>query len=115
MSFCNTPNESFSKKLEQKGVKSKIYKNESILATINLISGLEYLIGMRFHANLVASKAKVKVLGINYDIKVLNLANNVGFPIIGFEENEISDEIEQLLNLNPTNYKIPKFEFPNIT
>ena len=70
---------------------------------------------MRFHANLVASKAKVKDLGINYDIKVLNLANTVGFPIIGLEENEISDEFEQLLNLDTQNYKIPQFEFPNIT
>ena len=86
--------ESFSKKLEQRGVKSKIYKNESILDTINLISGLEYLIGMRFHANLIAAKAGVKVLGINYDIKVLNLAKHIGFPHIGLNEKSFCNEYQ---------------------
>ena len=106
--------EKFEKILNEKEIKTKIYKNLSINDAIKTLSGLEYLIGMRFHANLVASKAKVKVLGINYDIKVLNLANTVGFPIIGLEENEIGDEFEQLLNLDTQNYKIPNFEFPNI-
>lgn len=107
--------EKFEKILIKKEIKTKIHKNLSINDAIKTLSELEYLIGMRFHANLVASKAKVKVLGINYDIKVLNLANTVGFPIIGLEENEIGDEFEQLLNLDTQNYKIPQFEFPNIT
>ena len=107
--------EKFEKILNHKEIKTKIYKNLSINEATEILSNLEYLIGMRFHANLVASKSKVKVLGINYDIKVLNLANSVGFPIIGLEENEINDEFEQLLNLDTQNYKIPVFEFPNIT
>lgn len=106
--------EKFEKILNQKDIKTKIYKKLSINEATEILSNLEYLIGMRFHANLIASKAKVKVLGINYDIKVLNLANSVGFPIIGLEENEINDEFEQLLNLDTTNYKIPTFKFPNI-
>ena len=103
--------ESFSKKLEQKGVKSKIYKNESILDTINLISGLEYLIGMRFHANLIAAKAGVKVLGINYDVKVENLAKMVGFPILELDKFKNIDEI---FETNTSKYNIPEFIFPKI-
>ena len=82
--------------------------------TIQELSSLEYLIGMRFHANLVAAKAGVKVLGINYDIKVLNLAKYVGFPIIGLDENKFEQEFEKLINLDSSNYKIPVFEFPEI-
>ncbi len=107
--------EKFEKILNKKEIKTKIYKNLSINDAIKTLSELEYLVGMRFHANLVASKAKVKVLGINYDIKVLNLANTVDFPIIGLEENYLGDEFEQLLNLDTQNYKIPNFDFPNIT
>ena len=103
--------ESFSKKLEQRGVKSKIYKNESILDTINLISGLEYLIGMRFHANLIAAKAGVKVLGINYDVKVENLAKMVGFPILELDNFKNIDEI---FEINTSKYNIPEFFFPEI-
>lgn len=103
--------ESFSKKLEQRGVKSKIYKNESILDTINLISGLEYLIGMRFHANLIAAKAGVKVLGINYDVKVENLAKTVGFPILELDNFKNIDEI---FETNTSKYNIPEFIFPEI-
>ena len=69
---------------------------------------------MRFHANLVAAKAGVKVLGINYDIKVLNLAKYVGFPIIGLDENKFEQEFEKLINLDSSNYKIPVFDFPEI-
>lgn len=103
--------ESFSKKLEQRGVKSKIYKNESILDTINLISDLEYLIGMRFHANLIAAKAGVKVLGINYDVKVENLAKMVGFPILELDNFKNIDEI---FEINTSKYNIPEFFFPEI-
>ena len=103
--------ESFSKKLEQRGVKSKIYKNEPILDTINLISGLEYLIGMRFHANLIAAKAGVKVLGINYDVKVENLAKMVGFPILELDKFKNIDEI---FETNTSKYNIPEFIFPKI-
>lgn len=106
--------ESFSKKLEQRGVKSKIYKNESILDTINLISGLEYLIGMRFHANLIAAKAGVKVLGINYDVKVENLAKMVGFPLVEMNTNIDQENFNKIFNINTSNYKIPDFIFPEI-
>ena len=69
---------------------------------------------MRFHANLIATKAKVKVLGINYDIKVLNLATHIGFPIIGLNEKSFDKEFEDFIQLDTTKYNIPNFEFPEI-
>lgn len=106
--------EQFAKILSSKGIKTKIYKNLSVEDGIKELSTLEYLIGMRFHADLVAAKAGVKVLGINYDIKVLNLAKNVGFPIIGLNEASLQDEFNELMNLEVNNYKIPEFKFPEI-
>ena len=105
--------EKFSKILKERNLQYKIYKNLSINEAIDTISNLEYLVGMRFHANLVAAKAGAKILGINYDVKVLNLANSVGFPVVDLDT-EITDEFEQLLNLDTNKYKIPSFEFPNI-
>lgn len=106
--------EKFSTILKSKNINSEIYKNLSIEEAIDKISNLEYLVGMRFHADLVAAKAGVKVLGINYDIKVLNLAKNIGFPLIGLDENSFQKEFDDLINLDVNNYKIPTFEFPEI-
>ena len=69
---------------------------------------------MRFHSSLVAAKAGVKILGINYDIKVLNLAQHIGFPIIGLEEDSFKKEFKDLINLDTSNYNIPEFKFPNL-
>ena len=104
----------FQKILEEKNIKSHIYKELSVEDAINELSNLEYLIGMRFHANLVAAKAGVKILGINYDVKVLNLSKHIGFPIIGLEEDNFDTEFEELLNLDTSKYNIPTFEFPEI-
>lgn len=104
----------FSKLLESKSIPSKIYYGMDVENAIEEISKLEYLVGMRFHAALVAAKAGVKVLGINYDIKVLNLAKHVGFPIIGLDQKDFSSEFDELLNLDTSKYNIPIFEFPMI-
>lgn len=106
--------EKFSTILKSKNINSEIYKKLSIEEAIDKISKLEYLVGMRFHADLVAAKAGVKVLGINYDIKVLNLAKSIGFPIIGLSEDSFKKEFDDLINLDVNNYKIPEFEFPYI-
>ncbi len=106
--------EKFSGMLSLKGIKTEIYKNLSVEDGIKELSTLEYLIGMRFHADLVATKAGVKVLGINYDIKVLNLAKNIGFPIIGLSEESFQNEFDELMSLDVNNYKIPEFKFPEL-
>lgn len=104
----------FAKILEEKGIKPEIYKNLTVEKAIEEISQLEYLIGMRFHSTLVAAKSKVKVLGINYDIKVLNLARHVGFPIIGLNETNFDREFDELIKLDVNQYNIPQFNFPNL-
>lgn len=105
--------ETFSHILDSKGIQSEILKGLSVTDAIEEISNLEYLISMRFHSCLVGAKAGVKVLGINYDIKVQNLAKTIGFPIINFDKN-ISNRFEKLLEINPNEYSIPDFEFPNL-
>lgn len=106
--------EKFSTMLKNNGIESKIYKNLTVEKAIEELSKLEYLIGMRFHSNLVAVKAGVKVLGINYDIKVLNLAKHVGFPIIGLNQDSYNNEFVELTQLDPQNYNIPEFIFPKL-
>lgn len=106
--------EKFAKMLKENEIDSEIYRNLTVEKTIEEISKLEYLIGMRFHANLVAAKAGVKVLGINYDIKVLNLAKYVGFPLIGLNQDSFDNEFEELIYLDITTYQIPEFEFPSL-
>lgn len=65
------------------------------------ISTLEYMIGMRFHALLIAIKAGVKTCAINYDIKVEKLAQSAQIPIISMNAEENFEEIYQKLeNLN---------------
>ncbi len=60
-------------------------------------SQLEYLIGMRFHAVLVALKAGVKVLPISYDKKVTELAKEIDIPYITLDDYDLlSDRVEQL-------------------
>lgn len=103
--------ENFSRKLEKRGINSRIYRNDSILETVETISNLEYLIGMRFHANLVAVKSGVKVLGINYDVKVENLANSVSFPLIEIENQVNSENFKKVIKTDTASYKIPDFDF----
>ncbi|MBQ7763835.1 polysaccharide pyruvyl transferase CsaB [bacterium] len=106
--------ENFAKKLEKRNLKSEVYKNLTVEKATEELSKLEYLISMRFHSSLVAAKAGVKILGINYDIKVLNLAQHIGFPIIGLEEDSFKKEFKDLINLDTSNYNIPEFKFPNL-
>lgn len=105
--------EQFKELLKDKGVDSEICKNLSVNECIKEISSLEYLIGMRFHANLIGAKAGVKILGINYDIKVETLAQTIGFPVIELDSNNLEKEFKNLLKLDTKEYKIPEFIFPN--
>ena len=105
--------ETFCHILDSKGIQAKIIKGLSVNEAIEEISKLKYLVSMRFHSCLVGAKAGVKVLGINYDIKVQNLAKSVGFPIINLDKN-VSNRFEKLLSTNPQNYNVPSFEFPNL-
>ena len=104
----------FKAMLEKHNVESEILKSLNINQTIEVISNLEYLVAMRFHACLVGAKAGVKVLGINYDVKVETLAMTINFPHINLE-NEINNEkFIELMNLDTNNYQIPTFNFESI-
>ena len=109
-----TPIHKFAEMLEYRNIKSEIYNNLDINETIVELSKLEFLIGMRFHACLVSAKAKVKTLGINYDIKVQNLAKSVGFPSIKLNEKTLTNHFEKLINLDVNSYKIPEIKFPEL-
>lgn len=106
--------EHFASILTGKGIITRIQMNMSVAEAIHEISKLEYLIGMRFHANLIAVKAGVKVLGINYDIKVKTLSKNIGFPLINMFGCEVKGGIEKLQSMSTYGYNIPKFTFPNL-
>lgn len=88
-------------------IEGKILKNLTVQEAIEELSSLEYLIGMRFHACLIAAKAGVKVLGINYDVKVETLAKNVGFPLLELSGENLKNGFNNLMSAG--NYTIPEF------
>lgn len=68
---------------------------------IDRISSLDYLVGMRFHALLVALKAGVKCTAISYDIKVEKLANKAKIPIL--QMNDYSNQKKALTEMKALN------------
>lgn len=89
--------ENFKRILYKKGLENiEILKDLSINDVFEKISDLEYLIAMRFHANVVGIKSGVKTLAINYDIKVKKLAEEYNIPLIELYQNDFSKEFEKL-------------------
>ena len=74
-------------------IKSELSDSEIIEG----ISNSKYLIGMRFHALIIGLISKVKILGINYDLKVKRLADEFGFPVIDLKK-DFNNEFEMLKN-----------------
>lgn len=82
-SIDNKPCIKFIEYLKENGIQDvELKSNMSINQIIELISGLEYLIAMRFHANVIGIKSGVKTTAINYDPKVEKLAQEYNLPII---------------------------------
>lgn len=71
---------------------TEIISNLNRKDMIDRISDLEYMIAMRFHALIIALKAGVKSMGINYDIKVEKLAQEASIPLISMDG---SDDYEK--------------------
>ena len=91
--------ERFGRMLNKKGLENtEILKNLSIRDVFEKVSDLEYMIGMRFHANVVAIKCGVKTLAINYDIKVKKLAEEYHLPIIELNKRDFTGEFDELLS-----------------
>ncbi len=89
--------------------KSKtVVENTSNDKIIEDISSLDTLIAMRFHACLIAIKAGVKLLPINYDIKVEQLAKEFNLNCLNFDYLEINKEIFKEFTQNPIDYDTEK-------
>ncbi len=89
--------EKFAKILNSKGVFNvEVLNGLSINDVFETISGLEYLISMRFHADVVGIKTGVKTLAINYDPKISKLAAEYNLPMINLYEKDFSSQFEKL-------------------
>ena len=74
-------------------IRTELISGVSNSDVVREITGLEYMIAMRFHALVVALKAGVKSVAINYDVKVEKLADEAGLPIISMNASEDFDSI----------------------
>ena len=87
----------FSEMLRKKGIQNiTVFDKLSINDVLEKISDLEYLIAMRFHANVVGIKAGIKTLAINYDPKVKKLAEEYNLPIINLDDYDFSKQFGKL-------------------
>jgi len=92
-------------KLETLGIKSEISKELNQENIISKISTLDALVAMRFHAIVIALKAGVKTLAINYDEKVEKLAKEFSLPIISLDNyNDYNFMFEKLKNEEKTDF-----------
>ena len=89
--------ERFKRMLQKNGIENvEVFHNLSINDVFEKIADLEYMIAMRFHANVAAIKCGVKCLAIDYDIKVKKLAEEYNLPIIELNQRDFTKEFEKL-------------------
>jgi len=69
-------------------IQTKVIYNQSPQEILKKISRLDYMIAMRFHANLIALKYGIKTLAINYDEKVEKLATEAKIPFLSMLADE---------------------------
>ena len=94
LEVCNK----FANMVRKQGIENvQVLSKLSVQQVFDTISKLEYLIGMRFHANVVAIKSNVKTLAINYDPKVQKLAEEFNLSLINLNQNDFTREFEQLI------------------
>ena len=95
-----------------KNINVKVIENTSNDKIIEDISNLETLIAMRFHACLIAIKAGVKTIPINYDIKVETLAKEFNLDLIEMNNfKTIFSSIENSKIFNSKKVKEKEFDF----
>lgn len=81
-------------------IQTKVISNQTPKEVIDKIAQLEYMIAMRFHANLIAVKYGIKTLAICYDEKVEKLANEAKIPFVSMLADENYDYFfDKLKNL----------------
>lgn len=93
-------------KLANPNIRTKLINNLTIDETIQSFSNLDYLIGMRYHACLLALKYGIPTLALSYDEKVEKIAKRFSLPCSFLNENEnIEQMIQTMKNLNPKDIK----------
>ncbi len=91
--------EHFKQILKKNGMQDiEVMSGMSIDEVFDKIADLEYMIAMRFHANVAAIKCNVKTLAINYDIKVKKLAETYNIPIIELNQKDFAAAFHKLLS-----------------
>lgn len=93
-------------KLKSKNV--KVIENSSNEKIIEDISKLDVLIAMRFHACLIGIKNGVKLLPINYDIKVEQLAKEFDLNCFNLEYIDLNEIIFEQFTKNKIEYDTEK-------
>lgn len=106
-------------KLVNPALKTKVLNGLTIDETIQSFSNLDYLIGMRYHACLLALKYGIPTLALSYDEKVEKIANRFSLPCSHLDEKEPIDAmIKEMKALEPSvlrnKAKERKFDFENI-
>lgn len=82
-------------------IKTSLVFNQTSQDILEKISKLDYMIAMRFHANLIAIKQGVKTLAICYDVKVEKLAEEAEIPYASMNADEDYEYLfSQLKNLD---------------
>jgi polysaccharide pyruvyl transferase WcaK-like protein len=112
LSLQDSIDEKILEKFRDKLNRGKLLTRFSVNEVIQKIAEAEFLVGMRFHACLIGAKYGVKVLGINYDPKVENLAHRIGFPVIKLDGSDMAVGFDNLFK--PANYDVPVFEFDDL-
>lgn len=72
-------------------ISTNIIYNQTPKEILEKISKLEYLIAMRFHANLIGLKYGIKTLAVCYDEKVEKLATEAHIPFVSMLADENYD------------------------
>ena len=93
-------------KLKNKNI--KVIKNSSNEKIIEDLAKLDVLIAMRFHACLIGIKNGVKLLPINYDIKVEQLAKEFDLNCFNLEYLDLNEVIFEQFTKNKIEYDTEK-------
>lgn len=91
-------------RLKAKLKNAVVVENTSNEQVIKDLSSLDTLIAMRFHACLIAVKNNVKLLPINYDIKVGQLAKEFNLNCLSLNNLRLNNEIMEHFVKNNISY-----------
>lgn len=88
-------------KLANPKIKTAIINGASIDEVVQSFSNLEYMIGMRYHACLLALKYGIKTFALSYDEKVEKLAKRFEIPYSELGESEdLEEKFDRLKKLD---------------